>query len=281
MVRRVVRPPGRRAAGGRAPAHALGAVAAAGADPRRGRGPRGGRRLGVGGLRRRRVRPGGPRILQALGGPARSGAPPLAHVPARPSGPLAARACRRPARHAAAAALLPRMAHGAGVGRPLARPGGAGLGRAPVDLGRRRPRRAAVHPPPRRRLPRGPTLFPEPERRIPNEPIIQSGFDVYLDDGKLIYVKDRCTPEDLRSRIFVHAASASPEDPPADRRGFRYERLFNAAPERFGGRCLAARSLPAYPVDHVVTGQKVWWLEQGRQRQRFLWQAAAALGAGG
>ena len=146
LVRVVVRHPRRRAAGGRAPAPALGAVAAAGADPRRGGGPRGGRRLGVGDLRRRRVRPGGPRLLQALGGPARSGAPPLAHVPARPSGPLAARACRRPARHAAAAALLPRMAHGAGVGRPLARPGGAGLGRAPVDLGRRRPRRAAVHP---------------------------------------------------------------------------------------------------------------------------------------
>ena len=140
-----------------------------------------------------------------------------------------------------------------------------------------------AHDPPDllRRLLREPALFPEPERRIPNEPIIQSGFDVYLDDGRLIYVKDRCTPRDLGSRIFVHAASASPEDPPADRRRFRYERLFNAAPERFGARCLAARSLPAYPVDHVVTGQKVWWLEQGRQRHRFLWRAEAALGAGG
>ena len=62
------------------------------------------------------------------------------------------------------------------------------------------------------RLLREPALFPEPERRIPNEPIIQSGFDVYLDDGKLIYVKDRCTPEDLRSRL--HRRRGSTRDAP-------------------------------------------------------------------
>ena len=123
-----------------------------------------------------------------------------------------------------------------------------------------------------RRLLREPAPFPE--RRIPNEPIIQSGFDVYLDRGTLIYVKDRCTPEDAEERIFVKVAPVSPEDLPADRRrqGFPYERLFGAYPERFGDRCLASGSLPTYPVDRIVTGQR------GSMR-RGSWQAEAALGA--
>ena len=134
-----------------------------------------------------------------------------------------------------------------------------------------------------RRLLREPALFPEPERRIPKEPIIQSGFDVYLDDGKLVYVKDRCTPEDLKSRFFVKVFPVDPEDLPAGPRwkGLRYTRLFTVEPERFGDRCLFGRSLPTYPVDRIVTGQWIWPLEQGRRVRRVLWQAQAALGAGG
>ncbi len=132
-----------------------------------------------------------------------------------------------------------------------------------------------------RRLLREPAPFPE--RRIPDEPVIQSGFDVYLDHGTLIYVKDRCTPEDVEGFIFVRVAPVSPEDLPADRRrrGFRYEPLYGPLPnpERFGERCLVGRSLPTYPVDHVVTGQRVWRWEQGRQLRRDLWRTEAALGA--
>ena len=132
-----------------------------------------------------------------------------------------------------------------------------------------------------RRLLREPAPFPE--RRIPDEPVIQSGFDVYLDHGTLIYVKDRCTPEDAEGFIFAKVAPVSPEDLPADRRrqGLRYEPLYRIGLERFGARCLAGRSLPTYPVDHVVTGQRVWRWEQGRRLRRDLWQAEAALGAGG
>ena len=132
-----------------------------------------------------------------------------------------------------------------------------------------------------RRLLREPAPFPE--RRIPNEPVIQSGFDVYLDDGKLIYVKDRCTPKDAKKFIFVQVVPVSPEDLPADRRrqGFRYDQLFSAQPERFGDRCLFGISLPTYPVARIVTGQREWRLEEGRWVRRLLWQAEAALGAGG
>ncbi len=145
-----------------------------------------------------------------------------------------------------------------------------------VDLppARRRQRIARDPPDLLRRLLREPAPFPE--RRIPDEPVIQSGFDVYLDHGTLIYVKDRCTPEDAEERIFVKVAPVSPEDLPTNRRrrGFRYERLYGAYPERLGDRCLAGGSLPTYPVDHVVTGQR------GSMR-RAPWRAEAALGAGG
>ena len=75
--------------------------------------------------------------------------------------------------------------------------------------------------------------------------------------------------------------SVSPEDLPASRRwrGFQYERLFDAVPERFGDRCLAGRSLPTYPVARIVTGQREWRFKQGRWAPKVLWQAEAALGA--
>ena len=140
-----------------------------------------------------------------------------------------------------------------------------------------------VHDPPDllRRLLREPAPFPE--RRIPDEPVIQSGFDVYLDHGMLIYVKDRCMPEDMEGFIFVKVAPVSPEDLPANirRQGFQYDQLYRAIPKRFGDRCLFGRSLPTYPVDHVDTGQRVWRWEQGRRLRRDLWRAKAALGAGG
>ncbi len=152
-----------------------------------------------------------------------------------------------------------------------------------VDLSPARRRQSATRDVPDLllRLLREPAPFPE--RRIPDEPVIQSGFDVYLDHGTLIYVKDRCTPEDADVLIFVKVAPVSPEDLPADRRrrGFRYERLYDAYPERLGDRCLAGGSLPTYPVDHVVTGQRSWRWEQGRRLRRELWRAEAALGAGG
>ena len=154
-----------------------------------------------------------------------------------------------------------------------------------VDLPPEWQHQNVAHDPPDllRRLLREPAPFPE--RRIPDEPVIQSGFDVYLDHGTLIYVKDRCTPEDAEGFIFARVAPVSPEDLPADRRrqGFRYEPLYGVfhAPERFGDRCLAGKSLPTYPVDRIVTGQLARWWEQGRRLRRDLWRAEAALGAGG
>ena len=124
---------------------------------------------------------------------------------------------------------------------------------------------------------------PFPERRIPSAPVIQSGFDVYLDDGTLIYVKDRCTPGDMASLLFAKVAPVSPEDLPAHRRrkGWRYEPLRVTFPDRFGDRCLAGISLPTYPVARIVTGQRIWRSGPGRPAGSIVWKAEAALGGGG
>ena len=154
-----------------------------------------------------------------------------------------------------------------------------------VDLPPQWQRQNVVRDPPDllRRLLREPAPFPE--RRIPNEPVIQSGFDVYLDHGTLIYVKDRCTPEEEKEFIFLKVAPVNPEDLPADRRrqGLRYEPWYGVSPdpERFGDRCLVGRTLPTYPVARIVTGQRARRWERGRWLYRDLWRAEAVLGAGG
>ena len=106
---------------------------------------------------------------------------------------------------------------------------------------------------------------------------------MYLDHGTLIYVKDRCAPEDVASVFFAKVVPVNPEDLPAVRRwrGLRYEPLRGTFSERFGDRCLSGISLPTYPVDRIVTGQQVRWREQGRVMRRNLWQAEATLGADG
>ena len=57
---------------------------------------------------------------------------------------------------------------------------------------------------------REPASFPK--RRPPSEPIVRSVFDVYLDGGRLIYVKDRCTPADvMETRLFLSVTPVNQE----------------------------------------------------------------------
>ena len=136
-----------------------------------------------------------------------------------------------------------------------------------------------------RRLLREPAPFPE--RRIPDEPVIQSGFDVYLDHGTLIYVKDPKSRWHTRGCGGVHLREGGPREPggsaggPPTARAPIRSTCTAPALERLGDRCLAGGSLPTYPVDHVVTGQRARRWERGRWLHRELWRAEAALGAGG
>ena len=105
------------------------------------------------------------------------------------------------------------------------------------------------------------------------EPVITSAFSVYRKGNTLIYLKDDCSEEDLKSWIFVRAYAAEEADLPGWRRrhgfenqdfvfgsydlrgGFkRYERRGGYA-LRAGARCAAVRTLPVYEIDRVETGQ--------------------------
>ena len=122
---------------------------------------------------------------------------------------------------------------------------------------------------------------PFPKRRPPSEPIVRAVFDVYLDGGRLIYVKDRCTPADIKKQyFFLSVTPVNPADLPRHRRrfGFVKPHVWSLDPWRsnvLDGRCLFGASLPGYPVARIVTGQE--WREE--RPHPIIWKTEVAFGA--
>ena len=130
---------------------------------------------------------------------------------------------------------------------------------------------------------------PVPDR----PPDLAARFDVRIHDGKVVYARDGCAPEDLEARFFLHVEPADPADLPEDRRrhGFDnrdFEPRFvapaypwpSARPfaMRLDGRCLVSTPLPGYPVRRVRTGQIVRDDDGG---WRSLWEGEIDLGRTG
>ena len=95
---------------------------------------------------------------------------------------------------------------------------------------------------------------------LSGEPAMRSAFDVYTEDGALIYVKESCAEDDARGRFFLSAFPADPRDLPQTARdaGLAHEPLnfhFDRDGAIFDGKCVAIRGLPDYPISHVETGQ--------------------------
>ena len=95
---------------------------------------------------------------------------------------------------------------------------------------------------------------------LSGEPVARSDFDVYMEGGALIYVKERCSEDDARGRFFLSAFPADPRDLPRTARdaGLAHEPLnfhFDRDGAIFDGKCVAIRRLPDYPISHVETGQ--------------------------
>ena len=94
-----------------------------------------------------------------------------------------------------------------------------------------------------------------------HDPVLRSGFDVFVLDGLLVYVKENCSAEDASRRffVFVHPVSDDSLTPRQRRKGgvadLRFD--FDRNGFRIDGRCIATRTLPGYPISHVVTGQYV------------------------
>ena len=115
-----------------------------------------------------------------------------------------------------------------------------------------------------------------------SRPIIGSNFDVYLEENRLVYVKEECGDEDVDARFFLHLYPVDAADlpkrreprssvilaalgpdvdaaGPPDRRepdGFgNFDFDFREVGRRGDGRCAAVRGLPEYEIASIHTGQ--------------------------
>ncbi len=89
-------------------------------------------------------------------------------------------------------------------------------------------------------------------------------FDLYAAEGRLVYAKEPCAPQDVRAPFFLHVFPAAAADlPPAAREqgfvnldfGFRRDFAFRSEGFLWDGACLVAAALPEYEISHVRTGQ--------------------------
>ena len=112
-------------------------------------------------------------------------------------------------------------------------------------------------------------LISEYESIVSREPIARSEFDLYLDGGKLYYVKEPCGEEDTAARFFLHVVPENENDLPDDRRPHGFDNLdfsFDVHGVAFDGKCLAGVGLPQYGIARIATGQfdaagRVWEIE--------------------
>ena len=101
-------------------------------------------------------------------------------------------------------------------------------------------------------------------------------FEVWRDGGRLIYAREGCAEADVATRFFLHVAPRDPADLPEERRESGFANLdfwFRDSDYGYeaGGRCVAARELPAYPIASIRTGQ---WVRGEGER----WAVEAAFG---
>ena len=95
-------------------------------------------------------------------------------------------------------------------------------------------------------------------QRSGREPVIRSNFNVYIDDGQLIYVKGSCSTDDRDTPFFLHVVPIDGKDLPAGREESGFDNLGFEWMQRGGesdGKCFAAVDLPDYDVASIKTGQ--------------------------
>ena len=100
-------------------------------------------------------------------------------------------------------------------------------------------------------------------------------FDLYLQDGRLIYLRETCAAADTAAGFFLHIIPVEVTDLPAERRPAGFANLdfaFARYGGAFDGKCLAAVPLPEYPIKTIRTGQhipgqgEVWAAELAGER---------------
>ena len=105
------------------------------------------------------------------------------------------------------------------------------------------------------------------------EPLIDSVFDVYLSDGRIIYARQPCHPDDANTPFVLHIIPDNLDDLPDHRTsGFdNYDFDFDNRGVVSDDKCLAIVDLPSYEIASIRTGQ---W---DREQDLHLWLQEAAV----
>ena len=104
-----------------------------------------------------------------------------------------------------------------------------------------------------------PSWLTDYESVASGEPAVRSVFDIHLRENTVSYLKSPCDAADVQAQFFLHLVPEDVEDLPTNRRQYGFDNLDfhyggNAA-LAFGGRCIAKRPLPDYPIARIRTGQ--------------------------
>ena len=122
-------------------------------------------------------------------------------------------------------------------------------------------------------------LVAEYEAVVSGEPVIRSGFDVYLSENGLVYVREPCVLADTEAKFFLHLWAVDGNDLPVHRQQYGFDNLdfnFGERGRVFDGRCMAAVVLPEYDIARVRTGQFV----RVGGGFRHLWEGGVVFGGG-
>ena len=106
------------------------------------------------------------------------------------------------------------------------------------------------------------------------EPEIRSNFDVYIDDGRLVYMKTSCNSDDRDLPFFLHVIPADANDIPQGREESGFDNLGFELMQNGGqsdGVCFATVDLPEYKIASIRTGQ--WVRGEGE-----VWDASIEFG---
>ena len=92
-------------------------------------------------------------------------------------------------------------------------------------------------------------------------PIAQSGYDVYLDEGRLLYAKSSCSEADRTTWFFLHVVPVDPSDlaegSASAEHGFNNLdfTFITGQGWRSGQSCFVVVELPEYQIQEIETGQ--------------------------
>ena len=92
------------------------------------------------------------------------------------------------------------------------------------------------------------------------QPNARSDFDLYLQDNRLIYLRETCAADDTAAGFFLHILPEDIADLPAERQDAGFANMDFAFDRRggsFDGKCMAVIFLPPYPIKSLRTGQHI------------------------